>query len=175
MASTEIYTISKKAKNAKFYAEVPNASRGALYVWLVLEKKYLQPKMVTEDGIPISRFILTRFVDLNNNVLPMQEVWDLVHDDRLTENEKYVLAYSFDDTYVPYDSLLRVAEALENFEPGTTETLLGIAKQFRKIHEEYSAKRILGIAVNSTSVISFKETYNKETLIPVEYHLDKTK
>lgn len=175
MASTEIYTISKKAKNAKFYAEVPNASRGALYVWLTLENKYLEPKMVTENGEAISRFVLSRFSNLYGDELPMQEVWNLVDDDRLTENEKYVLSYSFDNTYVPYDSLLRVAEALENFEPGTTETLLGIAKQFRKIYEEYSAKRILGVAVNSTSVISFKETYNKETLIPVEYHLDKTK
>ena len=91
MSYTEIFGLTKT--DAFEIGEAKNAHRGAMAVWRILEEKYLPsyPLPVWWDSIDGNYYSRTSVFDLKGNA--MKEIWDLVKDDKLTQNEKIVLFF----------------------------------------------------------------------------------
>lgn len=170
MARIEIYIITKKKKELRFYSNIQGASSFHIHIWNKLEEKYLpsyepKPKYIGTEYY--SRFVAQMFAFLHgekeNN--PMQEVWNLGWDDRLSEDEKLAMRVTLDNSYIPYDSLLRVADALE-CSTFTTPQCKDVAKALREIYKEKENKQPLGVYIN-TSNVSTEEVYDKDKLFSV--------
>lgn len=102
MSCTELFYFNKRG-NAKFLGETPNAFRGAIKVWGILESKYLEPKEYRRYGVE-----------------QMKEIWDLHNDPRLPRTEKICLLSTFDNVIVLTRDLPELVKSFEEFEGETS-------------------------------------------------------
>lgn len=143
MSYTEIYGLTKNS--AFILEEIRNAWRGAMAIWLILEKKYL-PKYYPKWGIKKDEDY-SRTSDLFNENA-MKEIWDLFKSDKVSRTDKIVLGTTFDNVLVKVDSLQEVLTAFRNFEGETS-----LKEQANTIEKAIAAdSKIIAIGWNQTSV-----------------------
>ncbi len=146
MSYTEIYKF-KKDGHAEFLDEVKNAFRGAMAIWIIVEKRYL-PKY-TPDWASIfddSTRDFSRTSDFRGDKI--QEIWDLHTNSKVSEIDKIVLGSTFDNVVVMKKDIPRLIEAFRSFEGETSlkEQAVIIEDAFK------NDKDLIAIAWNQTSV-----------------------
>ena len=147
MSTVEIYGFNRDGICDR-YVEVRNAWRGAMAVWMDLEKRYLPPYYLrTDDGretqLAVSR--VTAMASRGEN--PMREIWDLTNNDALAEAEKIVLTSTFDNVLVKAEDCKEVIEAFRAY-PGDTN----LKEQADAIERLIADPECTAIGWNQTSV-----------------------
>lgn len=152
MSFTEIY-IFENGGTALFYEEVHNAFRGAMAVWMQIEKKYLQSlpapdwEIRPEQGKYYSRF--TRAPLYEEGKTFRKEVWDLrFKESPLTRNERIVFLSTMDNAVIKRENLPELIKAYREYEGETS--LPEQADILEKIYNEESD--IMAVGFNQTSV-----------------------
>jgi len=130
MSCTEVYGFGKDG-DASLIGEVQNSFRGAMQIWMFLEKKYLPPTK--------------HYRILTGGEEETQKIWDLVKDERLTETEKIVLLSTFDKVVVKKENFEILIAAFCEFPAETS-----LMEQAKIIHEN----DVIAVAWNQTSVSS---------------------
>lgn len=158
MSCTEIYAFDKKGKPT-LYGRVRNAWRGAMAVWMEMERRYL-PSYVPEyvknccwysDGLSASEiakclgYVPSRCSAFHNEA--MNEIWELYNKEDVPETDKIVLATTFDDCLVHKEDLPKVIEAFRKF---GTETSLN--EQADILQQAFDDPDIIAVGWNQTSV-----------------------
>lgn len=113
MSSTQLLKFGKKGK-IEHFADIGNAWRGAMAVWLHFEREYLpcsNPEMAFALNIPY----VSRFPQGN-----MQEIWDLSTSGRLTRNEVIVLRSTFDYAVCNRTGIPELVKAFREFDAETS-------------------------------------------------------
>lgn len=175
MSYTEIFKFNKVG-DAESVAEIRNAHRGAMSIWIILEEKYLpslpQPTWanhVTDDRKYWSRTSSALFLEEGDH--PMAPIWKLFDDDRMSRKEKIVLGSTFDNVIVLKKNLKELVEAFESFEGETS--LIEQANELKKLLNE----DIEAIGFNQTSVIgdtwTNKGGFDEETEEYLPYNILK--
>jgi hypothetical protein len=122
MSHTTVLGIPKEGGELVVLGRFSNSHRGVMWVWYELSKKYLGLRDDERYRLIMDPTIL-------------QQLVDLAEDERLSDAEHYALDTSWDNVLVGPSLMLTVADALENFEPGT-ENLKGQAEVIRKAHAD---------------------------------------
>lgn len=113
MSCTTVYAAFEDGDMVEL-GECQNSWRGSMWIWTKLGEKHL-------GAIP--------------SIMDMAPVWRLAAGDKLSETEWYALMSTFDGCLCPRELMLKVAEALEGFSPGT-ENLVKQAQLIRDAWEE---------------------------------------
>ena len=146
MSYTEIYKFNKKG-DAEFLDEVKNSFRGAMAIWIILEKKYL-PKYVPTWAMGDTSKEYSRTSDFMGGGL--KEIWGLFESDKVSEVDKLVLGTTFDKVIVKKEDLENVVKAFREFEGETSlKEQADIIEKALKEDED-----LIAIAWNQTSVNS---------------------
>lgn len=161
MSQTELY-----AFDAQGYAypcgETPNAWRGAMAVWDILEQRHLpqyipyyvkacrwyRPDIPIEEikahiGFTPRRISATSF----NGVDPMQDIWDLADSNKLSPEERIALYTTFDGALVRKEEFQKVIEAFRSFGGSTS-----LPKQADIIEGLLKEGTAIAVGWNQTSV-----------------------
>ena len=170
MSRTELYGLTKNS--AHLIGETNNSWRGAMAVWVTLEKKYL-PEFIPDwaKGMPRQdQEGYSRTATFGENS-KMQEIWSLVKDPRLSPAERIVLSSTFDNVLAKVDSINQVLAAFREFEGETTlkEQADVIEKAIKEDPE------LVAIGWNQTSVNGDSwqtENLNEETEEYAGYNLE---
>ncbi len=152
MSYTEIYIFGEDGA-ASFYWEVDNAFRGAMAVWMQIEKKYL-PSLPVPDwefnptpGKYYSRFAVASFTDEGRKLL--KEVWDLrFKESPLSKNERIVFLSTMDEAIIKRENLPELIKAYREYEGETS--LPEQADILEKIYNEEPG--VIAVGFNQTSV-----------------------
>lgn len=124
MSYTEIFKF-KEDGNAEMIAEIHNAHRGAMAIWVELGKKY---------NTPFSLF-------------SPQKVWGL-QNKNIDITDKICLLSTFDNVVIKKENLNRLISAFRDFSGNTS-----LKEQADVIENEFKKhNNLLGIAFNQTSV-----------------------
>lgn len=143
MSYTEIYKF-KKNGDAELFAEVKNAFRGAMAIWVNIEKRYL-PKYVPEWAMGDTSQDYSR----TSNIDDIKEIWDLFSNDKISVTDKIVLGTTFDNVIVMKEDLPKIIESFRNFEGETS-----LKEQADLIETAYkNDDDLIAVAWNQTSVI----------------------
>jgi len=145
MSYTEIYRISKTG-NVRLHEEVKNSLRGAMAVWMELEKKYLPPYVPYWFKPTTDRPGTTRMASTGLE----QEVWDLWKDERMSRAERIVMCSTFDNVYVASKNFARMQGAFNEFWQQFPYT--SYSEQARIISDMAYNRNIHGICWNQTSI-----------------------
>ena len=171
MAQTEIYVRLKGDKKWHLEAQVDAASLGAMRLWYALEEKYLPSYDLRKIGFTDSSISwLNAFNSRSgNNVYnhrmnfshyteqnPMQEIWDLGWDKRLTYEEHIVFMSTMDNAKILGKDIPVFIECLEKVYDEHKGNFDQQAEELRRIYSEYGDK-ISAIVYNQTSVCSGSE------------------
>lgn len=159
MSTTELYFFGENG-DCKYCAEVSNSWRGAMAIWTWLEEKYLpvyrggvkharwyQENMSDEDILRLNGFRPTRLIAATDPD-DSKEIWALADDERLTTDQKIVLATTFDNCLVKAETIPRVLRAFRAF--GGETSLNEQADAIEKAIEEHP--EITAVGWNQTSV-----------------------
>lgn len=164
MSYTEIFKFNKTG-DAQGLAEVKNAWRGAMAVWTTLEDRYL-PEYKPYPGMGK----MSRMSSPDPKI--GKAVWDLIGDDRLSEDEKISLASTFDNVIVLKNDMPRLIQAFRNFVGQTS-----LKEQADIIESVVNNEDVIAIAWNQTSVNGDtwinKGPYNKDTDEESPYNIFK--
>lgn len=128
MSYTEMYGIPQEGGELVHLQDCKNSWRGAMWIWNNLSKKYLGR-------------------DFNLMEAGDSEVWNLWKDSKLSDSEYYSLMSTFDGMLVHNEMMLVVADALEQFDPGT-ENLKLQAQTLRQAKKD----GMMAVCWNQTSV-----------------------
>ena len=101
MSCTEIYAFKRNGE-AHHFADVTNAWRGGMAVWLTMDKRYL----TDNTYLP--------------NMTRMAATWKLADNEAVPEHERIVLFTTFDNCLVKKENLPKVIEAFLNFDGDTS-------------------------------------------------------
>jgi len=152
MSRTEIY-IFRKEGYAEYYADVINGSRGALKIWLMLEKQYLPS--LSHPGCIKPHEYYSRFAynpKEEDSKLKRKEVWDLVREDSpLTENQRIVLKSTFDWAVCKIEDIPKLIKEYRKFDGYTS--LPEQAMILQKILDDPECKDVIAVAITQTSII----------------------
>ena len=117
MSYTEIYKF-KKGGDAEKFASVKNAFRGAMAIWVNIEKRYL-PKHIPYWAINNTSKEYSRISDVS---VPsaVEEIWNLFESKGVSEVDKIVLGSTFDNVVVMKEDLPKLIDAFRKFEGETS-------------------------------------------------------
>jgi len=147
MSSTEMFYFGEKGE-ANSLAECSNAWRGAMAVWRTLEQKYLPPgEKNIFTGEPMSR------TSSFENEDAIQEIWDLIKDDKVSFEDKIVMGTTFDFVIIKKENLPRVIEAFRNFDK-INKCTTSLDEQANALEKAHQDPNCTGVAWNQTSVCS---------------------
>jgi len=104
MSSTIIYTFDKNG-NAQHFADVKNAWRGAMAVWMELEKRHLPPFRTGYSR-------MAAFYDEN----AANDIWNLANRADIPIHERIVLHTTFDNCLVKVEDIPKVITAFREFD-----------------------------------------------------------
>lgn len=159
MASTEIYVI-RKDRSADLYDSVPKAMGGALLMWQNLEKKYL-PSYTDSDNAKFFDWLKERWGYVHRFAYgekAMREIWELWDNPNVSEDDKIILATTFDQTYIERDLLPRVSDLYRHADISTEQ----MARQADVLDRIYDGEDdCLGVFIHATNVISVCELLRK--------------
>lgn len=144
MSYTEIFKFNSRGK-AEGIGETPNAWRGAMAVWNILDEKYLPP-FFPKWGTPGETYHRTS-CDMGTNTI-IREIWELANDDRVSDIDKIVLGTTFDNVIVMSKDIPKLVNAFYEFEGETS------LKEQAGIIERALADdpKLMAIGWNQTSV-----------------------
>lgn len=162
MSYTKIYSFDKEG-NATLAAEIQNSWSGAMAIWGILEGQHLPPYIPDfvkgcnwyRDGMTIETisailgYTPTRCCSLFESKNPMQEIWDLADDKRLSEHERIALFTTFDKILVKKENIPNVIEAFRNFGGETS-----LPEQVDELEKLIKDDNCIAIGWNQTSVNS---------------------
>ena len=139
MSYTEIYKF-KKNGDAEFIGETKNSHRGAMAIWVHLEKKYLPP--VVKFGMTIPR---PHLFDGNDGI---REIWALNKSDKVSEVEKICLLSTFDNAIAQVANIQELINAFREFDGETS-----LKEQADIIENAFNEDpELIAIGFNQTSV-----------------------
>jgi hypothetical protein len=148
MSYTEIYKFNKEG-NAECFAEVRNAFRGAMAIWMSVERRYLPDYIPSwAIGYPSGETPTehTRVADMMGEGL--KEIWALFENSKVSEVDKIVLGSTFDNVIVMKKDLPILIKAFREFEGETS-----LKKQADLIEEVFKNDQdLLAIGWDQTSV-----------------------
>ncbi len=128
MSYTEIYGVYTNG-DVKKIGEVRNAFRGAMSVWIHLERKYIKTKSRS-------------YTDIKN------PLWSLYKSEELSLTEKIVLLSTFDSAIVYKKDIEMLYDAYDKFEAITSlKEQADVIKEYLSLEDD-----IIGICWNQTSV-----------------------
>ena len=162
MSYTEIYKFGKDG-NAENLGEVRNAFRGAMAVWMEMEKRYLSPypkPMWMDDADYKERGYSRTSASMGlpmGGKSPMQEIWDLGDIERVSKQEKIVMLSTLDNVIVMRENIEELREAFESFDGETS-----LKEQAEIIKEALTDEDVIAVAWNQTSVNADVWTYYDE-------------
>lgn len=163
MSYTEIYSFDAQGRS-EFYDKINNSRRGAPAVWRTLESKYLPEFMFTTlggDKEPASRVSLL-------DPAPLQEIWNMASDPRLSEGERICMLSTFDKVLLRKENFMRVVEAFRAFEGDTN-----LPEQADVIEHMFNDEGIVALGWNQTSINgSLWDSYNPDTEEHTPYDLE---
>lgn len=170
MSCTEIYGIKKNT--VECIGETRNSWRGAMAIWMFLEKKYL-PKYVPDWaralGEKDQEYSRTTVMGQGNG--PIKEIWDLFKSPKVTKSERIVLGSTFDNVLAKVESIDKVLQAFREFGGDTTlKEQADIIEQALKEDPE-----IVAIGWNQTSVSGntwAHEKFDEDTEEYIGYNLE---
>lgn len=163
MSYTELYVFNKN-NTCMFLDEIQNSHRGAMAIWLHLEKKYLPP---LSDPYGLIKDYNSRF--FCGKVESLKEFWDLFKDKRLTIDERIVLGSTYDNVLVKKENFSKLIKAFRNFEATTS-----LKEQADLIESIINEPEISAIGWNQTSISDNSwQMYDEEKDEYIPYDLDK--
>ena len=158
MSETIIYGFGIDGACTEEAACIPNAFRGAISIWKLLEKKYLPvyrpcyvPESVPDDeieaflGYPSSRIFSM------SDEAAMKDIWNLFMAENVSETDKIVLGTTFDDVLVRRGNIQRVIDAFEAFDK-EHEAETNINEQAKGLRLMIQDPNITAVGWNQTSV-----------------------
>ena len=163
MSCVECYVRLKSSNRWKLAYEVKNAWLGCIHLWNSLEEKYLPSyECLDADGNPdyltFKCFKEKRYNHRSCYMImsegeknPMQEVWDLSSDTRLSFEELMVMRSTMDNAIVLGSDIPTFIECLERVAEEHGGNYKEQADGLRKVYEEYGDD-ISAIGWNQTSV-----------------------
>ena len=164
MSCVECYVRLKSSDRWKLAYEVGNAWQGCMHLWNALEKKYLpsyevfdsdgRPDYLTSKCLKENRYnhrscYMIMMSEGEHN--PMQEVWDLSSDTRLSFEEIMVMRSTMDNAIVLGSDIPTFIECLEKVAEEHGGNYKEQADGLRKVFNEYGDD-ISAIGWNQTSV-----------------------
>lgn len=159
MSYTEIYSFNKKG-NAEFLGETKNSWRGAMAIWEILEKKYLEP-LPKPNWMTIERYNEGGYSRTSLSDNGLAPIWALYDSDKIDKIYKIVLGTTFDYYIVMKENINEVIEAFENFKGETS-----LKEQAIIISEILDDPDVIAIGWNQTSVNGDNWTnYNYDEVI----------
>lgn len=141
MSYTEIYKF-KKDGDAECVAEIRNAHRGAMKIWLTIEERYLPPNV--NPLLPNMPF--SRMFDFGTD--KNKEIWDLFYSPKLNVVDRIVLGSTFDNVIVERADIYKLLMAFRLFNGETS--LKEQASEIEVILK--NDPDLIAIAWNQTSV-----------------------
>ena len=162
MSYTELYKF-KKDGNAESLGEIKNALRGAMLVWGILDKRYLEPLpkptwMSQQDYNERGYSRCSAMFDPN----AMKEIWGIAKREEVSRVDKIVLSTTFDRVIVKRENIEETIKAFRDFEGETS-----LKEQADILEEALKDKDLIAVAWNQTSVNGDTWTnfgdYNEET------------
>lgn len=109
MSSTIIYTFDENG-DANYFAEVKNAWRGAMAVWLEMEKRHLPPFRTGYSRMAYS------MIDKN----AADEIWNLADRKDIPLHERITLHTTLDKCLIKASDIPKVIEAFRKFGGNTS-------------------------------------------------------
>ncbi len=113
MSYTEIFGFDKTG-DAYSAADIRNAFRGSMAIWMYLEGKYLPPYLpeyakkigikTTEEFEQKKGYKSSRCMAITEQDA-MKEIWDLVYSDTISETDKICLYTTFDNCLVRKENM----------------------------------------------------------------------
>lgn len=181
MSFTEIYGFNKKGF-AYAQADVKNAWRGAMAIWGLLEKRYLPPYIPSyikranwyHSGMSFGEvfervgYAPTRVSSTFDENNPMQAIWDLAYNEKVSITDRIVLMTTFDKILVKKEDLPKVIEAFNNFEGETS-----LKEQAVILQEMLTDENCIAVGWNQTSVNSdtwLSYSYDEESDEEIPYN-----
>lgn len=159
MSYTEIFYFGKDGK-ANSLDETQNSHRGAMAVWDIMDKKYLEPLprpswMDIDDYNKRGYRRSSASMALHNGINSLKEVWDLWTSDKTSRIDKIVLGSTFDKVIVMRDNIDELIKAFQIFYEvdGSNTSLKEQADiLIEAINDDDICDDICAIAWNQTSV-----------------------
>ena len=171
MSFTEIYGFGRDG-NVGLFGEVVNAWRGAMAIWVILEKRYLEPLpmplWMSPTDYKKNGYSRTHQMP-NGKDDPLKQIWDLFEDGKVSRVDKIVLGTTFDKVIVMRENIEETAKAFDEFKGETS--LKEQANILRKMLEDDS---IIAVGWNQTSVNGDtwgNYNYNEETEESFPYNI----
>jgi hypothetical protein len=166
MSCTEIFGLKKNT--VECIGETRNSWRGAMAIWIFLEKKYLS-KYVPDWALAGESYSRTTVMGSGNG--PIKEIWDLFKSPKVTKSDRIVLGSTFDNVLVKVKSVDKVLQAFREFEGETT------LKEQADIIEQAIKKdpEIVAIGWNQTSVNGdtwASDSFDEEKEESIGYNLE---
>ena len=159
MSYTEIYGFDKKG-NAYLAAQIPNAWRGMVAILNTLEKRYLPkyrapwiPNDIPDEVIeqrPYYQVTRVQSFIVNGDQKGIQEVWNLIYDDRLKDCEKIALASTFDGVIIKKKNFQRLITAFKEFDGETS-----LKEQADIIEKMLHDRNCIAVGFNQSSINIF--------------------
>lgn len=182
MAQIEIYVRLKGDKKWHLEAQINAASQGAMRLYYALEEKYLPSYDLKNLGYSdesifvfkesakmnklndyVHRTCLCNYIEQN----PMQEIWDLGWDKRITYEEHIVFMSTMDNAKILGKDIPLFIDCLEKVYEEHKGNFHEQAEALRKIYSEYGNK-ISAIVYNQTSVCSGSEFLGQNYDFPLK-------
>lgn len=145
MSYTELYRITKGGKVVQF-AETHNSHRGAMAIWMIMEKKYLHPYFPSWATQMPENDRYYRCCGGDKEALT--ELWDLIDKNFVSFNDKVVLGSTYDNVYVKRENIDELLTCFDEF--GGETSLKEQANEIRELIK--FDKKFIGIAWNQTSI-----------------------
>jgi hypothetical protein len=151
MSYTEIFGFGSDGK-VKSSCDIGNSWRGAMAVWMILEKKYLpslpKPDWARVCNEPDQYWSRTGSVSFDESKPhPMKPIWDLADDKRLSFGEQIVLCCTFDNVLIKRNDFKKVIDSFKEFEGETS-----LKEQAKAIELLLEDPDIQAVGFNQTSV-----------------------
>ena len=176
MSYTEIF-VFRKDGNAGGLEDVKNSWRGAMAIWRILEKKYLdplpRPMWMTLENYKELGYSRTcqppSYIDSKSS--PQKPIWDLWNDENVSRVDKIALGTTFDKVVVMRGNIEETAKAFEEFKGDTS-----LNEQAKILREALEDEYNIAIGWNQTSVNSdtwSNYNYDEENEESTPYNLHK--
>ena len=179
MSCVECYVRLKSANKWKLAYEVGNAWRGCVHLWNSLEEKYLPfYECLDSDGKPDyltykcrnekrdnHRFAYSLMSSDEHN--PIQEVWDLSSDTRLSFEELTVLRSTMSNAIVRGCDIPTFIECLEKVAEEHGGNYKEQAAELKKVYDEFGDD-ISAIGWNQTSANCADDTFGSNMDRPLD-------
>ena len=183
MSYTECYVRLKGERKWKLAYEVKNAWLGAMHLWNSLEEKYLPSyERFGSDGRPDYQTYSCREEKRYNHRIayslihdgehnPMQDVWDLSNDTRLSFEELIVMRSTMDNAIVRGRDIPMFIECLGKVAEEYGGNYNEQVAELQKIYDEFGDK-ISAIGWNKTSVNCANDMFGSNMDRPLKDFLD---